>query len=224
MDIDYNKYPLPKRLRHHTASNLYFKFSDFKIQPNYYPPLIQQINWSEVFINSKKPDILDIGCGKGNFLIQMSELFPDSNILGIELRKPPVEWINTVVQGEQIPNCAAIWYSVVNGLDFIESESINKVFYLFPDPWPKTRHLKRRAFNIDFLKEIFRILKPEACLYLATDVEEVDEYHKELLTRFNMFEIITINSDNEWQYPLTNKEKFCRKENIPFYRIKCIKK
>ena len=223
MEIDYNKYPLPKRLRHHTAPNLYFKYSDFKVKPNYYPPLIEKIIWDEVFINANPPDFLDIGCGKGNFLFQMSEQFSDKNILGIELRKPPVEWINTLTKGEKIENCAAIWYSVVNGIDFIGNDTIEKVFYLFPDPWPKRKHLKRRAFNNDFLKDIYRVLKPACKLYLATDIEEVDLYHKELIEKFGKFKIQIVQSDDEWKYPTTNKENFCRKENIPFYRIICEK-
>jgi tRNA (guanine-N7-)-methyltransferase len=223
MEIDYNKYPLPKRLRHHTAPNLYFKYSDFKVKPNYYPPLIEKIIWDDVFINAKPPDFLDIGCGKGNFLFQMSELFPNKNILGIELRKPPVEWINTVAKGEQIENCGAIWYSVVNGIDFIGTETIEKVFYLFPDPWPKRKHLKRRAFNDDFLKDTYRVLKPGGKLHLATDIEEVDLYHKELIEKFGKFKIHIVKNDDEWMYPTTNKEKFCRKENILFYRIICEK-
>jgi len=223
MKIDYKKYPLPKRMRHHTAPNLYFKFSELKEEPNYYPPIYKNIDWTKIFINCKPPDILDIGCGKGLFLLNMSEVFPDSNILGIELRKPAVEWINKLAKGEGIANVGAIWYSVVNGLDFIESDSIEKVFYLFPDPWTKRKHLKRRAFNLDFLNDIYRVLKKGGYLYLATDLEKVDTYHKNILKKFSKLKYDIVRNNDEWQFPETNKEKFCKKESIPYYRIICEK-
>lgn len=224
MKIDYKKYPLPKRMRHHTAPNLYFRVSELKEEPNYYPPIYKNIDWSEIFINSKPPDILDIGCGKGLFLLNMSEAFPDLNILGIELRKPAVEWINRVVKGEKIENIAAIWYSVVNGLDFINYNSIQKAFYLFPDPWNKRKHLKRRAFNINFLNDIYRVLHKDGHLYLATDLKEVDLYHKKTLEKFSKFDYFVVENDSQWQFPMTNKENFCIRESIPYYRIICKKK
>ena len=220
MEINFDKYPLPKRVRHHTAPNLYFKYEDFKEEPLYYPPLIESLDWSEVFLNGKPPDILDVGCGRGIFLLNMSEQFPDKNVLGIELRKPYPEWINNFVKGENIQNAAAVWYSVVNGMKFIETDSVEKVFYLFPDPWPKKRHLKRRAFNMEFLEEVSRILKPGGNLYLATDVPEVHEYHCELVDEFEECGWKSVEMDDEeWPFPPTNKENFCRKEGISFYRI-----
>ena len=72
----------------------------------------------------------DIGCGMGKFTIEFALANPEFNVLGLELRKRAVEWINTVIDSEKIPNVRALWYSVVNGLDFIESSSIEKIFYL----------------------------------------------------------------------------------------------
>jgi tRNA (guanine-N7-)-methyltransferase len=224
MDVDYNKYPLPKRMRHHTSPNLYFKYSELKKTPNYYPPLIDELNWEEIFFNGKRPDMLDIGCGKGRFLLSMSEQFPEKNILGIELRKPAVEWINNVVKGEEIMNCAAIWYSVVNGLNFIEGKSIEKIFYFFPDPWPKKKHLKRRVFSEEFIQECHRILKDKGELFLATDLEEVNEFHKRIIIQSGKFDYKIVTDDNQWQFPETNKENFCRREDVPFYRLICPKK
>ncbi len=221
MIIDYKKYPLPKRLRHHTKPNLYLKFSELKENVDYYPPLIGKMDWKYVFLNKKPPDVLDIGCGKGTFLLNMSELSPKKNFLGIEVRKPIVEWLNNFVTGEKIQNCSAIWYSVVNGLEFIERDSIEQVFYLFPDPWPKRKHLKRRAFNEEFLADVSRILKPGGKLFLASDLKEVDEYHRKLLIKSGLFEVETVKTTEQWQFPVTNKETFCIKENIEYYRLIC---
>jgi tRNA (guanine-N7-)-methyltransferase len=223
MKINFKKYPLPKRLRHHTAPNLYFKADELTYELNYYPPLYDTIDWSEIFPNGKAPKILDIGCGKGGFLLDMAELNPELNVLGIELRELPAGWINNFTECEKINNCRALWYSVVNGLPFIEENSIEKAFYLFPDPWSKKRHSKRRAFNQEFLIEVYKVLEEGGSLYLATDVPDVNDYHHEQLEEFGKFKCFDVTDDSQWQFPITNKENFCRKHSIPFGRIICTK-
>jgi len=224
MEINFEKYPLPKRIRHHSSPNLYFKFNEFKVKPDYYPPLYESIDWSKYFLNAKKPDYIDIGCGKGLFLLQISELEPDKNILGIELRKALVEWINNFIKGEKIGNAIALWYSVINGLSFIEDESIEKIFYLFPDPWHKKRHFKRRVFNSETVAEIYKKLRYGGKLYIATDVAEIDTYHRKILSECDKFDVETVLVEEQWGLPPTNKELFCVKENIPTYKLICVKR
>lgn len=223
MEIDYHKFPLPNRLRHHTASNLYMPAKKFLELPDYYPQILDAVKWSEAFANSRPPEVLDIGCGRGALLMSWAELNPEMNIYGIEVRKPLVEWINLVTDVYHLDNCRALWYSVVNGLGFIEDSTISRVFYLFPDPWPKKKHLKRRAFNEYFVEEMSRVLKAGGKLYLASDIEEVHDYHKELMNANDHFHIAEINDDSLWDLPRTNKENFCRINDIKFYRLICTK-
>lgn len=223
MEIDFNKYPMPHRLRHHTSPNLYFKHDELKYDAHDYPPLIESIDWQTIFRDGRPPRMLDIGCGKGGFLLDYSEMFPERNALGIELRHEPVRWIERFCTGENLPNCFAIWYSVVNGIGFVGSESIDEVFYLFPDPWPKKKHLKRRAFSSEFLGEVHRVLVPGGKLYLATDIFSVDDDQRELIEESKLFDFKYVESDEEWNRPVTNKERFCRAESIPFRRMICTK-
>lgn len=221
MKIDHKKYPFPS-VRHHLSAHNYLRIEELKNVPESYPKLINNINYCELFANGKAPKVLDIGCGKGIFLLNYAEQNPNQNILGIEIREPLVNWINHFIKEENIVNAAAVRYSVVNRLPFIESNSIHKVFYLFPDPWPKRIHRRRRAFTIDFLEEIYRILEVGGSLNLATDVPEVNEYHKELLELFGKFDF-RMAEDTDWNYPITNKESFCIRHNIDTYKIIAIK-
>jgi len=218
MKIDSQKHPLPKRLRHHTSPSVYFPAKElFKI-PDYYPPLIEKIDWELTFSNGLPPDSIDVGCGKAKLLLDFAELHQGKNVLGIEVRKPLVSWANDVIVSERIPNASVIWYSIANGFPFIENHSVCDVFYLFPDPWPKTKHLKRRVLNINFLYEIHRILKDDGIFYIATDLYEIHQYHLEILTEFEKFEFVLAN-ENDWQLPITNKETFCIEKNIEIYKI-----
>ncbi|MCL5990800.1 MAG: tRNA (guanosine(46)-N7)-methyltransferase TrmB [Bacteroidetes bacterium] len=221
MSIDFSKYPLPKRFRHHTAAHLYVPLSQMKNKPDYYPPVFDTLDWKQVFVNGRKPDLIDIGCGKGAFLLESALQYPDKNILGIELRKQPVDWIAGVIQGENLQNCAVLWYNITNGLGFVDSNSIEKIFYLFPDPWPKRKHYKRRAFNSDSIVEFARVLKKGGEFYLATDLKESLVRMRCFLDKSSLFSYKIIENDEEWNLPVTNKEKFCRANNIEFFRIKC---
>jgi tRNA (guanine-N7-)-methyltransferase len=220
--IDYTKYPVP-RLRHHANPVLYFPLKQHKNRNFSYPPLVEKFEWCELFTNGKPPIYLDVGCGMGKLLIEMALANPKINILGFELRKNAVEWINKVIQGEKISNACVLWYSVVNGFPFIDSGSIEKIFYLFPDPWIKKRHHKRRAFSSELLDEFYRMLSPDGLLYIMTDVPDVDEHHKKVLDKYNGFSYESA-SEEKWDISIkTNQEEFCLGKKIPFTRIKCRK-
>ena len=219
IEIDFNKYPLPARTRHHTNPSYYIPLKDLKFVPKFYPMPLEKIEWSKIFINSKPPQMLDIGCGRGLFLLTVAAQNPASNVLGIEVREWCCEWLRNYITSESIANCGILRYCAGNGLQFIESATIEEIFYLFPDPWVKNKHKKRRAFNLEFLEEIYRLLNDNGKLYLATDLLEVHAYHLKTLQKFNRLKFAEIHSNEEWNKPLTNKENFCIKENIQYYRI-----
>ncbi|MDX9789901.1 MAG: tRNA (guanosine(46)-N7)-methyltransferase TrmB [Candidatus Kapaibacterium sp.] len=221
--VNYKKYPFTAKIRHHVSANNYMPVSELKFLPDSYPPLIKEIEWSSIFINSKPPKVLDIGCGKGVFLLSHALLYPDINILGLEIRSEAVDWINSVIKGESIGNCKALYYTVANSLPFIEDNSIDRIFYLFPDPWPKRRHFNRRAFNLSFLDETHRVLRNGGKLYLATDLDYVHDYHLKTLKHFGKFSINELQDRSKWDFPTTNKENFCLKNNIEVYRLVCEK-
>ncbi len=214
------KYPYPRKVRHHASANLYIPIRDLKYIPTYYPPLIEDNFPNGCFGDLKNPTILDIGCGKSRFLLEFALTNPNENILGLELRKTLVEWAQNVIKSENIANAWVYWYSAVNGLDFIQKNSINSVFYLFPDPWPKQKQQRRRLFSVKFLKDVHRVLNFDGNLYLATDCDYVDEYHRKILIESELFSFV-VPSDNEWNFPRTNKELFCLERNITVYRLKC---
>ena len=182
------------------------------------------IDWFEIFTNGNIPDYLDIGCGLGRFLLDYSLEVPDKNILGFEVRKTAVDWIKKVIEKEKLPNAGVIWYSVVNGLGFIETGSVQKIFYLFPDPWIKKRHYKRRAFTTALLDEFERVLKPDGLVYIMTDVEEADHYHRQTIEEHARFSYSYVE-EKDWNVPVkTNREEFCIRKFFIFTRMVCWKK
>ncbi len=224
MPIDYSKYPLP-RIRHHTNPNFYLPREQMKYEAAYYPPLRREIDWRRLFANGEPPAMLDIGCGLGQFLMDYSQSVPEDNLLGVELRRGAVEWVENVITSEKLPNAAVLWYSVANGLPFLQSASLSKIFYFFPDPWYKLKHQKRRAFNAAFLDECARVLRDDGALYLMTDVPEVDDYQRCILDAHPAFDYRYIRHDGDWEFPFrSNQELFCQSRKQSYVRLVCPKR
>lgn len=220
--IDFSKYPLPRRWRHHVQANLYFPFNEKIPDPESYPPLIDSVDWSDVFENEKPPNCLDIGSAWSRFLMKFALENPSTNILGLEIRKQTVDYAKNVINSENINNADVFWYSVVNGLDFLKNNSIDKIFYFFPDPWFKGRHKKRRAFDEKFLENCHKKLKSDGEIFLQTDILEVHKYHIDKLDEFGKFEIIEPKKE-DWNLPTTDKEDECIRKGFKYWRLICVK-
>ena len=213
--IDFTKYPMP-RVRHHVSPQVYLPAEQQRITPAWYPPTFNALEWSKVFSNGAPPSVLDIGCGRGGFLLQHALHYPSVNILGVEVRQMLVDWINGVVDGEDLKNVRALWYSVANGLDFLEEHSIDHAVYLFPDPWPKKRHHKRRLFTAQFLDDLLRVLKPDGQLFLASDVPDVFAYQAEVIKEHGKLELREL-APSEWRFDFsTDQQNFCERKGIPY--------
>lgn len=220
--IVWEKYPLPDRFRHHLSANNYFPRKELQVEPFNYPPLQEKIDWSKHYANGKPPQYIDIGCGFGWFAMDYS-LQIDGNVLGIEVRQKAAEYAESVIKSENLGNCSILWYSVVNGMDFLEAGSVKKIFYFFPDPWFKKKHHKRRAYDVEFLEFCYRALENGGELLLQTDIIEVQKYHLDVLKEFGKFDFQTLSLEETWDYPTTNKEKDCIKYEFEYYRIKAVK-
>lgn len=213
--LDLRKYPIP-RVRHHVSPQSYLAAASQHIQPSWYPPPIAMGLWTEWFGNGAKADVLDIGCGRGGFLLQYALENPNKNVLGLEVRDTLVQWINGVVVGEKIENAHALWYSVANGLDWIPDSSITMATYLFADPWPKKRHHKRRAFTSQLLDELNRVLETDGILYLATDRDDVRQHQQDVIMEHGIFTLESVQPSS-WPFDfLTDQQALCERKNIPY--------
>lgn len=214
------KYPLPRRFRHHISPNSYIALDKLKEIPPSYPPLIEAIDWTKEYANQQQPDTLDIGCGFGAFLIKNSLQKPTLNHLGLEVREVPVDYIQNVIDSEKLGNLIVRRYSVANGLKFIADNSISEIYYFFPDPWYKNKHVKRRAFNLELLTECHRILKKDGGkFYIQTDVEFVNEWHLEIINQFGKFKIEQLQPNQEWELTSTNQEETVLKRGFDIFRL-----
>lgn len=135
------------------------------------------INWQSVFGN-ERPVEIEVGSGKGLFLIAAGPAFPDVNFLGIELVRGLQLYVATRLAKRDLRNvrvtCAdACWLFRTA----MPAASVRAVHVYFPDPWWKARHKKRRVFTPEFAADCERVLEIGGRLLIASDV---DEYFQEM--------------------------------------------
>ena len=125
--------------------------------------------WAERFSNTN-PIHLEIGCGKGNFLIQNAGLHPNINFIGLEAqREIAVIAARKAREAECSANVAFIIGNAKNANQYFASGEVGRIYLNFSDPWPKPRWAKRRLTYDSFLKVYEEIFGSRGELFLKTD-------------------------------------------------------
>lgn len=127
-------------------------------------------SWKEIFGNDNEIHI-EIGMGKGKFIIEMALLHPDINYIGIEkFTSVLYRAIQKMDSMENVPsNLKFINVDAEDITKYFESEEIGRIYLNFSDPWPKDRHAKRRLESRRFLGLYEQILKEDGLIEFKTD-------------------------------------------------------
>ena len=132
----------------------------------------EQIDWASLFGNDNPVEI-EIGCGKGRFLITSAMTYPDVNYVGIEWALEYFRIINKRVMNRELSNIRILRDDAADLVRrFVADKSIAAYHVYFPDPWPKRRHNKRRLIKPPFICHVERSLFSGGTLDLATDHED----------------------------------------------------
>lgn len=152
------------------------------------------LNFAEMFGNAN-PVELEIGSGKGTFLLAIAQEKPEANYIGFEWAREYAEYAADRLRRHnllhtRIVNAEATWWLRCH----VPDASIAALHIYFPDPWPKTRHHKRRLIQLPFIKEAHRILKPGAVMRLVTDHAEYFAWMQDVLRNQTLLEIVPFES------------------------------
>ncbi|MGQ0835871.1 MAG: tRNA (guanosine(46)-N7)-methyltransferase TrmB [Gammaproteobacteria bacterium] len=131
----------------------------------------------------RAPRVVEIGFGTGENLVALATTRPERDHLGIEVHRPGVGRLLLAIEKLGLANVRAICHDAVEVLDHqIPAASLDEVLILFPDPWHKKRHHKRRLIQPPFAALVANRLKAGAVLRLATDWQPYAEQMLEVLT------------------------------------------
>lgn len=116
---------------------------------------------------------VDVGSGKGRFLLARAAAHPDVNFIGIERQRRRIDKVALKAARAGLTNIRLLHTEINFALETLLADSAVRTFYVFyPDPWPKRRHNTRRLVNTDFLNLLHRKLQTNGCIHFATDHED----------------------------------------------------
>ncbi len=165
---------------------------------------------------------IEIGCGKGTFLVQQSPAHPDVNYLGIEQSPEFYRYAADRARRRELSNVRILRANAVEFFRFWCAEHVTAVIHLyFSDPWPKKRHHKRRVIQDRTLVEFHRALEPGGELRLVTDHEDLWAWYEDHVTRhghlFQRCVFDRVESAGEGEIVGSNFERKYRREGRPFF-------
>jgi tRNA (guanine-N7-)-methyltransferase len=158
--------------------------------------LAPPICWQQVFGNSA-PVSLEIGFGKGSFLLSIAPQRPTVNFLGIESSRKYYRKGSRKLQRSGLSNIKLVWGEAAHFLKrYTPDESIRTVYINFPDPWPKRRHAKRRLLKPEFVMILARKLEAGGRVEIATDVAEYSVQIQDVFRANERYEMLTCYMSN----------------------------
>ena len=169
----------------------------------------------------EKPYYLEIGSGKGQFLVNMAKKFPDKYFIGVERNVTCCGFTAKKLVEEEVTNAKLMFINAELLMTEIKDNSIEGIFLNFSDPWPKKRHHKRRLTAISYLNNYYRVLKERGRLIIKTDNPDLFAFTLENLAE-SKFKVISKTDDyqdiDEFD-TMTEYEQSFREEGVNSHRI-----
>lgn len=204
---------------------------DLSFYSEYYVDLsinLPPVSPKAIFNNSFEVS-LEIGFGEGDFLIELAKHNANINFLGLEIKKTRFKKAIREAYKHKLNNIKFIHIDAsINLLQIFRTNSFNKIYINFPDPWPKQRHKKHRIINQDFLIQLDKISRAGCYIEIASDHKE---YIDLIRQEFNSTDLYILTSQlayfSSQTSPLKSTTKFERqfiRERREIYYISYINK
>ena len=185
-------------------------------------PTLYKGKWKELF-NNNNPIYIEIGMGKGQFIINNALKYPDINFIGIE------KYDSVIAKGlQKIPeglnNLAMVRWDAL-GIEDIFDKEIDRIYLNFSDPWPKKRHHLRRLSSRAFLEKYEKIFKNGNIIEMRTDNRDLFQYSLVSFSEFGytLEEVsLDLHTDNMPEITTEYEDKFS-KDGMPIYYVMCNK-
>lgn len=190
-----------------------------KYQHAVHPPI-----WEKVYADPSQPLHLDIGCGRGHFLLKLAQQQADWNFLGLEIREPLVMQATAWQEELGLTNLHYLFcnanQSLKSLLSSLPTDNLHRVTIQFPDPWFKKRHQKRRVVQPELVEVLATYLVTGGTVLLQSDVEAIA---LEMCDRFREHPAFAQEGNRGWLAvnPLpvaTEREESTLSRGEPVYR------
>jgi tRNA (guanine-N7-)-methyltransferase len=151
---------------------------------------IQRPDWSALLASPDQPIEVDLGFGRGEFILEQAQRRPDTFIVGLELRDYLIEKVQAQIDEQGLPNLYVMAANVKEHLPLLfDPGRLSRVYIHFPDPWTKRKkHHKRRMVDAQLVDTLYALLRPGGEVHLMTDKHEVGHEMRALFEAHPGFE------------------------------------
>lgn len=184
------------------AKNKQQKFNEMETFTNVFQPSFDSVfnnrcnlkgKWNKYF-NNNNPIVLELGCGKGEYTVNLAQVFPEKNFIGVDIKGARI-WKGAKFATEnKIVNTAFLRTRIefINSC-FSENE-ISEIWITFPDPQLKKQRVSKRLTSSGFLNKYKLLLQPNGIIHLKTDSKELYDYTHTVLSFNNITTIKTTHN------------------------------
>ena len=184
-------------------------------------PYENKNKWSKIFGNNN-PIKLELGMGRGNFIVEMAKKYPNINFIGLELYDSQMVSAVEKLQSSNLKNILLINCDA-REIDKIFGKEIDTIYLTFSEPWPKKHDEKKRFTHESYLKLYDKIYKKDKHIILKTDNKGLFAYSLESLSQywysFNRISLDLHNDENKIDNIMTDFERQYFKEKRPIYYV-----
>jgi len=188
------------------------------IDPREFLPPVDLSAVPDAWLSGEAPVEIDLGCGKGTFLIEMARRSPDRRFIGVERQIERVRKSAGKARRLGVSNAVIVRAECGLFMEALPTGSVAGIHVLFPDPWPKRRHHPRRLVQGAFLEQAWRALSPGGFLDLLTDHPGYFRWMKEEVKNCGRFRECSWPEDPA--RPLTDFEKLFRGRGMTIHQMR----
>jgi len=170
------------------------RFADIKTFSNVLEyPVDMKGNWN-TFLKNDHPIVLELACGRGEYTVGLSKLFPEKNFIGVDVKGNRIYIGAKQCLQSEIENAAFLRTQITLLPDYFNSQEVDEIWITFPDPQLRTSKAKKRLTHPRFLRLYQQILKPTGYIHLKTDSPKLYEFTKKVI---ELYKLVLVEESND---------------------------
>jgi tRNA (guanine-N7-)-methyltransferase len=178
--------------------------------------------WKQDIFGNHNSLTLELGCGKGEFSLEMARRYPDRNFIGVEYKSYILWQAGTAGISNDLANAKFLRIRIQEICNYLAPHEVDEIWFVFPDPFPKNRHIKHRLIFPAFLPLYKNILTPNGTLHFKTDCRMLFEYANEVLNEqgIRIDESLSyreMGGSDDYQIATTYERKFLKGDEQIYY-------
>lgn len=179
------------------------RFAENETFTNLFQPALAEIlntdfglkgKWNSEYFKNNNPIVLELGCGKGEYSIGLSKMFPQKNFIGVDIKGARLWRGAKTATEDNLGNVAFIRTKIEHIASFFAPSEVDEIWITFPDPQLREVKAKKRLTSSRFLNQYIKFLRPNGIIHLKTDNQKLHSYTKTLIEQNNLtFNVCTNN-------------------------------